>query len=286
MTIALTSEQVAVRAAYLIGMSEDDRAERRNFLGASDANIIVGGDKERIYRLWQEKTGEAEPEDLSNNLPVQMGTFTEDLNLYWFERQTGKRVYSRKEKVVHPTLPFIRASLDGCTTHPENDMAAVIDAKHVSAFNFEAEDCLAKYSPQLAVQMACKGYEWGMLSIFSGTTTWVWAATQRDVIYEARVLAAMKDFWAAVQSKTPPPIPASMMPAMPIDQMRKVDMSRHNEWSAHEADYLAHEESAKKFDAAKGGMKKLVDGDVREATGKLLTIRRSKDGSLRFSKTK
>ena len=38
---------------------------RRGFLGGSDARIIMGEDEGALFRLWQEKRGELEPEDLS-----------------------------------------------------------------------------------------------------------------------------------------------------------------------------------------------------------------------------
>ena len=65
--------------------------ERRTFIGGSDARIIMGGDEAALVRLWQEKRGEAEPEDLSGNLIVQLGTATEELNRAWYERNSGRR---------------------------------------------------------------------------------------------------------------------------------------------------------------------------------------------------
>ena len=41
---------------------------RRSFIGGSDARIIMGDDEAALQRLWREKRGEAEPEDLSGNL--------------------------------------------------------------------------------------------------------------------------------------------------------------------------------------------------------------------------
>ena len=60
--------------------SEDMRTLRRSFIGGSDARIIMGNDEAALMRLWQEKRGEIEPEDLSSNLIVQLGVVTEDLN--------------------------------------------------------------------------------------------------------------------------------------------------------------------------------------------------------------
>ena len=48
-------------------------AERRYFIGGSDARIIMGDDEAALIRLWQEKRGEIEPQDLSRNLAVQLG---------------------------------------------------------------------------------------------------------------------------------------------------------------------------------------------------------------------
>ncbi len=65
---------------------------RRAFIGGSDAKIIMGDDEATLLRLWREKRGELEPEDLSDNLIVQLGTVTEDLNRRWYERNTGQTI--------------------------------------------------------------------------------------------------------------------------------------------------------------------------------------------------
>ncbi len=59
-------------------MSES--VDRRRIIGGSDARIVMGDDEAALVRLWREKRGEVEPEDLSENLTVQLGTATEDLN--------------------------------------------------------------------------------------------------------------------------------------------------------------------------------------------------------------
>ena len=53
---------------------------RRHFIGGSDARVIMGSDEAALIRLWKEKRGEVEPEDLSDNLIVQLGVATEALN--------------------------------------------------------------------------------------------------------------------------------------------------------------------------------------------------------------
>jgi predicted phage-related endonuclease len=65
--------------------SETSDCSRRGFVGGSDARIIMGSDEAALVRLWREKRGEAEPEDFSGNLIVQLGTATEALNRCWYD---------------------------------------------------------------------------------------------------------------------------------------------------------------------------------------------------------
>src|SRR5262249_21859257 len=86
---------------------------RRTFIGGSDARVIMGDDEAALIRLWREKRGEAEPEDLSGNLIVQLGTATEELNRTWYERNTGRHVTEVQRRVRHSAIPWMVATLDG-----------------------------------------------------------------------------------------------------------------------------------------------------------------------------
>src|ERR1700680_5137827 len=85
---------------------------RRDFLGGSDARIVMGIDENALIRLWQEKRGEIEPEDLSGNLIVQLGVVTEPLNRHWFERNTGQTLKDIQRRVRHPVIRWMGAALD------------------------------------------------------------------------------------------------------------------------------------------------------------------------------
>jgi hypothetical protein len=76
--------------------------DRRAFIGGSDARIIMGDDEGALVRLWREKRGEVEPEDLSRNLIDQLGVVTEHLNRHWYERNTGQFVTEVQRQVFHP----------------------------------------------------------------------------------------------------------------------------------------------------------------------------------------
>src|SRR6516165_10154504 len=86
---------------------------RCSYIGGSDARTIMGSDEQALIRLWREKRGEIEPEDLSGNLIVQLGITTEDLNRRWFERETGHRLARAQTFLRHPKLDWMGATLDG-----------------------------------------------------------------------------------------------------------------------------------------------------------------------------
>ena len=88
-------------------------ADRRYFIGGSDARIIMGDDEAALIRLWREKRGEVEPEDLSGNLIVQLGLATEELNRRWYEANSGQVITDVQRQVRHPTIRWMAATPDG-----------------------------------------------------------------------------------------------------------------------------------------------------------------------------
>jgi predicted phage-related endonuclease len=73
----------------------------------------MGSDEVALVRLWREKRGEVEPEDLSGNLIVQLGSVTEDLNRRWYELNTGQEVKDVQRHVKHTAQQWMAATLDG-----------------------------------------------------------------------------------------------------------------------------------------------------------------------------
>src|ERR1700681_4768381 len=92
---------------------------RRSFIGGSDARIIMGDDENALFRLWQEKRGEVEPEDLSGNLIVQLGLVTEPLNRHWYERNSGQAIKECSAGCGTPWCGGWRRRLMGLWTAPE-----------------------------------------------------------------------------------------------------------------------------------------------------------------------
>jgi predicted phage-related endonuclease len=129
---------------------------RRYFIGGSDARIIMGTDEAALLRLWREKRGEVEPEDLSGNLLVQLGLATEELNRRWYEANTGQVVIDVQRKIRHPVLRWMGATLDGRVQGSD----AVFEAKFMLPWSFSEEGAAEKYMPQLQ----CGGEDRGAVS--------------------------------------------------------------------------------------------------------------------------
>ena len=85
--------------------------DRRYFIGGSDARIITGDDEAALVRLWREKRGEIEPEDLSDNLGVQLGVATEELNRRWYRANSGQVLTDIQRRIRHPVLRWMAATL-------------------------------------------------------------------------------------------------------------------------------------------------------------------------------
>src|SRR5262245_66160645 len=121
------------------------RLSRRSYIGGSDARIIMGNDEAALLRLWREKRGEVEPEDLSGNLLVQLGLVTEPLNRRWYERNTGQVLKDVQRQIRHPVLRWMEATLDGLV----EGTGAVFEAKFMLPWSFSEEAAAEMHMAQL-----------------------------------------------------------------------------------------------------------------------------------------
>jgi predicted phage-related endonuclease len=123
----------------------------------------MGNDEEALLRLWQEKRGEAAPEDLSGNLLVQLGLATELLNRQWYERTTGQVVTDVQSWVRHPVIRWMAATLDGIV----ESTGAVFEAKFMLPWSFSEEAAAEKHMAQLQHNMWVTNATCAVLSIIT-----------------------------------------------------------------------------------------------------------------------
>jgi len=252
--------------------------ERRSFIGGSDARIIMGSDEAALIRLWREKRGEVELEDLSGNLIVQLGTATEELNRSWYERNTGRRVADVQRRVKHSAIPWMAATLDGIVDGTE----AVFEAKFMLPWSFSEEVAAEKHMAQLQHNMWVTHLRSSVLSIITGGGKWVEITIPMDPLYLSVLVQAEKKFWRCVQSGEPPHLINAEAPRPRIEAIRIVDMSSSNSWAEFAGLFRNTREAFLDHERAKGELKALMPEDAKEAIGHGVRAKRSKSGAVSF----
>lgn len=258
-----------------------DSANRRSFIGGSDARIIMGEDEAALIRLWREKRGEAEPVDLSGNLIVQLGTVTEQLNRHWYERNTGQVVTEVQRRVFHPVKRWMAATLDGIV----EGSGAVFEAKFMLPWSFSEEAAAEKHMAQLQHNMWVANARSAVLSIITGGGKWVEMAIHADPLYQHLLITAEKKFWRCVQNGEIPRLFGVEPPRPRLEAVRVADMSTSNSWAEFATVYRRTRPAFQEHEAAKADLKKLVPEDAKEAVGHGIRAKRSKSGAVSFDLT-
>jgi predicted phage-related endonuclease len=255
-----------------------DSRDRRSFIGGSDARTIMGDDQAALLRLWREKRGEIEPEDLSDNLIVQLGTVTELLNRRWYEKKSGQVINDVQRRVFHKVHRWMAATLDGRIA----ETGAVFEAKFMLPWNFSEEAAAEKHMAQLQHNMWVTAARASVLSIITGGGKWVVMTISADPLYQHLLLTAERKFWRCVETGEPPGLFGIEPPKPRIEAVRTVDMSASNTWAEFASLYRLTRPAALDHDRAKTELKALVPEDAKEASGHGVRAKRSKSGAISF----
>ena len=253
-------------------------ADRRSFVGGSDARIIMGDNEAALLRLWREKRGEVEPVDLSGNLIVQLGAVTEDLNRRWYEAKSGQSITDVQKHIRHPALHWMAATLDGRV----ESSGAVFEAKFMLPWSFSEETAAEKYMPQLQHNMWVVAARAAVLSIITGGGKWVEIKTHADPLYQHLIVTAERKFWRCVENGEPPTLFGVKPPKPRIEAVRVVDMSASNAWAEFAAIFARTRPAYLEHEQAKTELKGLVPEDAQQAIGYGVRAKRSKSGAISF----
>jgi predicted phage-related endonuclease len=258
--------------------SATPQSNRRDYIGGSDARIIMGEDETTLLHLWREKRGEVEPEDLSGNLIVQLGSATEELNRRWYERNTGHAIRDVQRRIQHPVNKWMAATLDGLI----DPGGIVFEAKFMLPWTFSEEAAAEKHMAQLQHNMWVANARSAALSIITGGGKWVEMTVHADPLYQHLLITAEKRFWRCVMSGEQPRLFGVEPPRPRLEAVRIVDMSASNSWAEFAATYRRTRPAYQEHEGAKADLKKLVPEDAKEAIGHGLRAKRSKSGAISF----
>lgn len=185
--------------------------ERRSRgLGSSDAAVALGLVSQKSnQRLFLEKRGEIEPEDLSKNWPVRLGSKLEPIVAELFEEETGKRLFRVNNTIEHPRLPFMVANIDRRVVG-EKKLAEIKTAGHWAAQSDEWGDEFTsavpfKYGVQVQHQLAClPNYESGYVPLLVAGQHFKLFEIPRDEEIIGMLEAFLAKFWDDLLNDIPP----------------------------------------------------------------------------------
>jgi predicted phage-related endonuclease len=256
-------------------LTEEQRQRRYGKVGASFVPYLMAGDEAKILTEWMRLVDHPDykEEDLSDNWPVQFGSYIEDFALNWHARKTGQPLVHRGKWMPHPDLGHVGCTLDAYRVADRT----VVDCKAPGRWR-KLEDVIAFYPGQMVVQKACLKAARAALLVVHGGDEPVECEMTWDEAFEAEVWDRLRWFWQRVETlQAPAAIPAAKA-AVPA--VRVVDMTGSNEWASYAHNWLTSKEAADCFNRAAKGLKALIEDDVMKAYGHGIYATRSRAGAL------
>ncbi|WP_311194382.1 YqaJ viral recombinase family protein [Selenomonas noxia] len=181
---------------------------RSTGIGGSDAAVIVGLNRWKSpFQLWLEKTGKAEPDDLSENEYVYWGKVLEEAVAKRFCELTGKKV-QRRGLLQMDGCPYIIASVDRMVVG-ENAGLECKTCNGFAAKEWEDDEVPAAYYVQCQHYMMVTGCERWYIAVLIGGNRFVWKEIPRNDKEIDLLFQAETEFWHKVQEGIMPEVDGS-----------------------------------------------------------------------------
>ena len=196
-----------------MALTAEQLEERRRGIGGSDAGAVLGLNPYRTpVAVWLEKTGRAEPEDLSDNEAVYWGNRLEDVVAEEFSRRTGLKVRRCNRTLTHPDLPFVIAHIDRQILSDGKRGPGVLEVKTAGQYAASkwgpsgTDQVPDEYLVQTAHYLAVTGYAYARLAVLIGGRDLRIYEIPRDEELIDLVLRQEERFWHEhVEADMPPP---------------------------------------------------------------------------------
>ena len=225
--------------------TEEWKAARKKFIGASDASAIMGVGFKTAYQLWQEKLGLVP--DKPSSPAMQRGIAMEPIALAEYEKIVG---YMMMDAVIfNDEFPWMMASMDGIPIdggdRKDVEIKVPGQADHRLAHKGYIPD---KYYPQLQHQMCVRGKD--KMDYFSwNEESHVLIQVLRDQPYIDNMLDLQRQFHDRMTNGTPPP----------LTDRDYVDFSEDRNWAELELQLLAAQMDRKAAESEEKRIKKLLE---------------------------
>lgn len=195
--LIMTVEQMAVREDWL---------KARNLgLGGSDIGTIMGLNKYKSpLRLWLEKTGQQDEDDLSDNQYVRFGHKLEPVLAECFTEDTGLKV-RRVGLMQHDEYSWALASIDRMIVG-QNELLEIKTGGAFTGKNWEGDEMPDSYYCQVQWYLFVSGCERAHVYCLIGGNKPIYKVVERNEDDIKKLFDAAKEFWHKVQSNIMPDI--------------------------------------------------------------------------------
>jgi putative phage-type endonuclease len=199
-------DMVVVEARPSIETVKADLKDRKTFLGGSDAPIVLGLSHWKTrYELWQEKTGEKEPDDISEIERIRWGVILEDVVATEYTRRTGKKVRRVNQRQIDKYLPWMVAQIDRRIVGGGLLEIKTAGASMGGEWGPEGTaEIPPAYYCQVQHQMSVTGDPFAEVAVLIGGNSMRLYHVPRDEAFIIDMVQAESLFWDLVQARTPP----------------------------------------------------------------------------------
>lgn len=190
-------------------------------IGGSDAGIVMNVSQYRTpYELWEEKTGKAKKEFVTNEA-IKKGNKLEPILYNLFRVLYGNRyevINTKDISLSSKQFPYMRANLDGALINKSNGQKGVLEIKSTTIQNasmlkkWRKDDLPIVYYFQVLHYLYVTGFDFAIVYAILDIP---WANKQETRIVEMYkedleadieiLIKTERWFWSKIKTKTAPP---------------------------------------------------------------------------------
>lgn len=180
--------------------------KRKQGIGSTESAIIMGLNQNiSPYQLWLIKTGQVQPDDLSNVPQVQWGIIHEESIAQYYANLMNCRVRRMNETLFHKEHSFLLCHID----RKIEGLKKLVECKFAmfarDDWGPSGSDIVPlPYIVQVQHQLAITGYEEADLAALIGGWDFRLYHFKRDEQLIERIIKEATQFWKCVETKTPP----------------------------------------------------------------------------------
>lgn len=189
-------------------LTEKNIQNRKKGIGASEAGIVMGLNQHiSPYHLWLIKTGQKEPDDISELPQVYWGNLHEEAIANEYEKIMNCKVRRVTNTLYHKKYPFMLCHLD----RKIEGAPKVLECKFAMFARDEwgpagSDIVPMPYIVQVQYQLAVTGYEEADLAVLIGGCDFRVYHFRREEKLIEKITEKVSEFWKCVETKTPPPL--------------------------------------------------------------------------------